>query len=99
MVRRILAHPRITTHLGAKVAGVDGFVGNFKSRLASNGESKEVYMLAYITGDSYYDSYGSAIDTVSLDLNPPGALGGNRVGIILAFDQDKPPIAAVFLLV
>jgi hypothetical protein len=35
-----------------------------------NGESKEVYMLAYITGDSYYDSYGSAIDTVSLDLNP-----------------------------
>jgi hypothetical protein len=36
----------------------------------ANGATREVYMLAYITNDSAYDSYGSAIDTVSLDLNP-----------------------------
>jgi hypothetical protein len=35
----------------------------------ANGNSKEVYMLAYITNDSAYDSYGSAIDIVSLELN------------------------------
>ena len=56
MVQRTLAHPRITTHLQTKVAGVDGFVGNFKSRLASNGESKEVEHGAVIvaTGAEIY---------------------------------------------
>jgi len=42
LVQRTLVHPRISTHLGATVAGVDGFVGNFKTRLASNGDSQEV---------------------------------------------------------
>jgi hypothetical protein len=36
----------------------------------ANGDSKEVYMLAYITNDSAYDLYGKGIDTVSLELNP-----------------------------
>ncbi len=36
----------------------------------ANGETKDVYMLSYITNDSAYESYGKAIDTVSLDLNP-----------------------------
>jgi hypothetical protein len=36
----------------------------------ANGETKDIYMLSYITNDSAYQSYGSAIDTVSLDLNP-----------------------------
>ena len=36
----------------------------------ANGESKKVYMLAYINDDSAYDSYGKAIDIVSLDWNP-----------------------------
>ncbi|HEY3273487.1 MAG TPA: hypothetical protein VGJ92_06980, partial [Methanocella sp.] len=36
----------------------------------ANGDSKEVYMLAYITNDSAFDLYGSGIDIVSLDLNP-----------------------------
>jgi hypothetical protein len=36
----------------------------------ANGETKDIYMLSYITNDSAYDSYGSSIDTVSLDLNP-----------------------------
>lgn len=34
------------------------------------GESKEVYMLAYINDDSAYDTYGKAIDIISLDFNP-----------------------------
>ncbi len=36
----------------------------------ANGESKIVYMLAYINDDSAYDTYGKAIDIVSLDFNP-----------------------------
>jgi heterodisulfide reductase subunit A len=42
MIQKTLAHPQITTHLGATVAGVDGFVGNFTTRLRTNGDSKEV---------------------------------------------------------
>jgi hypothetical protein len=38
--------------------------------ILANVESREVYMLSYITNDSAYLSYGSGIDTVSLDLNP-----------------------------
>jgi hypothetical protein len=35
------------------------------------GQSKEVYMLAYITNDSVYDQYGSLLDPrPSIDLNP-----------------------------
>jgi heterodisulfide reductase subunit A len=40
LVQSTLAHPRITTHLGRKVAGVEGFVGNFKTRIAGNGEGE-----------------------------------------------------------
>jgi heterodisulfide reductase subunit A len=56
MVKRTMAHPRITTHLQAKVAGVDGFVGNFKTRLASNGDGTEVEHGAVIvaTGAEIY---------------------------------------------
>ena len=41
-VERTLAHPRITTHLGASVAGIEGFVGNFKTEVRTNGEAEEV---------------------------------------------------------
>jgi heterodisulfide reductase subunit A-like polyferredoxin len=42
MIRRTLAHPRIAAHLGTSVAGVEGFVGNFKTRLSKNGAAEEV---------------------------------------------------------
>jgi len=42
LMGRTLGHPRITAHLGTSVAGVDGFVGNFKTRLSKNGTSLEV---------------------------------------------------------
>jgi heterodisulfide reductase subunit A len=39
---RTLAHPRITTHLGASIAGIEGFVGNFKTQIRTNGKAEEV---------------------------------------------------------
>jgi heterodisulfide reductase subunit A len=42
MIDRVLAHPRITTHLAATVAKVDGFVGNFKTQIGENGKTVEV---------------------------------------------------------
>jgi hypothetical protein len=42
----------------------------YGSLTLAKGESKTVYMLAYINDDSAYDSYGKAIDTVSIDWNP-----------------------------
>ena len=56
MVQRTMDHPHITTHLGARVAGVDGFVGNFKTRLNGNGGGKEVEHGAVIvaTGAEIY---------------------------------------------
>ena len=56
IMQRTLTHPRITTHLGAKVAGVDGFVGNFKTRLGTNGDGKEIEHGAVIvaTGAEVY---------------------------------------------
>jgi len=42
MIQKTLTHPQITTHLGATVAGVDGFVGNFTTRLRTNGDSTDV---------------------------------------------------------
>jgi heterodisulfide reductase subunit A len=42
LVQRTLGHSKIATHLGTTVAGIEGFVGNFKTRLASNGDGLEV---------------------------------------------------------
>jgi heterodisulfide reductase subunit A len=42
MMRRTLVHPRITTHLGTTVAGIDGFLGNFKTRLTKGDATEEV---------------------------------------------------------
>ncbi len=36
----------------------------------ASGQTREVYMLAYITNDSAYDAYGRYINLVSIDLNP-----------------------------
>jgi heterodisulfide reductase subunit A-like polyferredoxin len=41
-IQRTREHPRITTHLGARVAAIDGFVGNFKTRLTKDGATEEV---------------------------------------------------------
>jgi heterodisulfide reductase subunit A len=41
-ISRTLGHPLITTHLGTTVAGIDGFLGNFKTRLSKNGATEEV---------------------------------------------------------
>jgi heterodisulfide reductase subunit A len=41
-IRRTREHLRITTHLGATVAGIDGFLGNFKTRLTQDGATEEV---------------------------------------------------------
>jgi heterodisulfide reductase subunit A len=37
LVQRTLGHPKITAHLGATVAGLEGFVGNFRTRLSGDG--------------------------------------------------------------
>ena len=41
-VERTLAHPRVTTHLRTSVAGVEGFLGNFKTKLSRDGATEEV---------------------------------------------------------
>ena len=41
-IERALTHPRITTHLGASVAAIDGFVGNFKTQIRTNGSDQEI---------------------------------------------------------
>jgi len=38
---RVMAHPRITAHLGATIDAIDGFVGNFKTTLGGNGQNEE----------------------------------------------------------
>ena len=42
MIDRVLGHPRITTHRATTVVGIDGFVGNFKTKLSANGDTEEV---------------------------------------------------------
>ena len=42
LIDRTLAHPRITPHLGATIAAVEGFLGNFKTRLNKDGATEEV---------------------------------------------------------
>jgi heterodisulfide reductase subunit A len=42
MIGRTTAHPLITVHLGTTVDGVDGFLGNFKTRLNKGGVTEEV---------------------------------------------------------
>jgi heterodisulfide reductase subunit A-like polyferredoxin len=42
MTKRALAHPRIAVHLKSSVAAVEGFVGNFKTRLNRDGAAEEV---------------------------------------------------------
>jgi heterodisulfide reductase subunit A len=41
-VQRTLTHPRVAVHLKSSVAAVEGFVGNFKTRLGTNGAAEEV---------------------------------------------------------
>ncbi|MBM4036885.1 MAG: 4Fe-4S dicluster domain-containing protein [Planctomycetes bacterium] len=41
-IRRVLDHPRIAVHLGATLARLEGFVGNFKTQLSRNGTTEEV---------------------------------------------------------
>ncbi|MBM4031460.1 MAG: 4Fe-4S dicluster domain-containing protein [Planctomycetes bacterium] len=41
-VERTLAHPRVTTHLRTSVAAVEGFLGNFKTKLSRDGATQEV---------------------------------------------------------
>jgi heterodisulfide reductase subunit A len=41
LVQRTLQHPKVSTHLGATIASVEGFVGNFKTHLGGNG-SKQI---------------------------------------------------------
>jgi heterodisulfide reductase subunit A len=41
-IGRALDHPKITAHLGTTVAAIEGFVGNFKTRLSKNGTSEDV---------------------------------------------------------
>jgi len=50
LVQRTLGHPRITAHLGATVAGVEGFVGNFKTRLGNGGGEIEHGAVIVATG-------------------------------------------------
>jgi heterodisulfide reductase subunit A len=42
MTNRTVTHPQISAHLGATVAGVDGFLGNFKTRIVKDGATEEV---------------------------------------------------------
>ncbi len=42
VVKKVTSHPRITVHLGAEVANVEGFVGNFKSTVATQGRETVV---------------------------------------------------------
>ncbi len=57
LVHRTLHHPKITTHLGATVAAVEGFVGNFKTRLAGNGSNQiEHGAVIVATGAEIFDT-------------------------------------------
>jgi len=41
-IQRVSSHPRVTVHLGAYVAKVDGHIGNFTSSIVSNGTTGEI---------------------------------------------------------
>ena len=58
LVQRTMAHPKITAHLDTKLAGVEGFVGNFKTRLDGDSGSTEVEHGAVIvaTGADIYNT-------------------------------------------
>ncbi|MBS7616075.1 CoB--CoM heterodisulfide reductase iron-sulfur subunit A family protein [Candidatus Bathyarchaeota archaeon] len=42
LVKAVMEHERIHVYLGASVVEVNGFVGNFKSKILHNGEEKQV---------------------------------------------------------
>jgi heterodisulfide reductase subunit A len=42
LVQRVTSHPKVQVHLNAEVTGVQGFVGNFVSTIASEGRETEM---------------------------------------------------------
>ncbi|MEM3673125.1 MAG: CoB--CoM heterodisulfide reductase iron-sulfur subunit A family protein [Candidatus Bathyarchaeia archaeon] len=42
LVKEVMENKKIQVHLGAEVVEVNGFVGNFKSKIVENGEEKEI---------------------------------------------------------
>ncbi|MBE3097402.1 MAG: CoB--CoM heterodisulfide reductase iron-sulfur subunit A family protein [Planctomycetes bacterium] len=52
LVRQVRSHERITVHLGKGIQSVDGYIGNFKTRLAGEDQSIEHGAVVVATGAS-----------------------------------------------
>jgi heterodisulfide reductase subunit A len=77
MIRQTLEHPRITAHLAARVQAVEGFVGNFKTKIVGDGDSGEI-------------EHGAVIVATGADLHPTTEYlhGGNdRVMTQVSFEE------------
>jgi heterodisulfide reductase subunit A len=71
MIRSVLGHENIRVHLGAELAGVKGFIGNFEATIKENGSSESVRV-------------GTIIVAVGAEtFRPEGVLGYGRFENVL----------------
>ena len=65
--KKVTADQRITVHFNAKIDGVEGFIGNFKTKVSSNGDQEEiehgVAVIAIGAGEWKPDIYGYGQDS------------------------------------
>ncbi len=77
MVAAVTKNPKITVHLGTEIAGVDGFVGNFKSALSKGGQTTSL------------DHGVAVVATGAGELRPSGYAYGKSPRIVTSLELDK----------
>ena len=86
LIERVTSHPRISVHLGSKVAKVDGHVGDFASHIVKNETTIEiehgVVILATGATEHKPHSYGyGASDKVMTQLELSGRLARKEINL------------------
>ena len=86
LIERVTSHPRITVHLGSKVAKVDGHVGDFASIIVKNEKTEEIEhgVVILATGATelkpHSFGYGSS-DKVMTQLELSGRLARKEINL------------------
>ena len=55
LIKRVAGHPKIKTHLNAKIKNITGYVGNFKTELEGNGAAVEHGVVIVASGADQYE--------------------------------------------
>ncbi len=96
LIEQVTNHTNIDLHLDSEVAEVEGFVGNFKSKIRTNGDEPaaevELGVVIVATGGKEVetDEYLRGKDSRVLTLRElEGALGGNSADTEAALDEAR----------